>query len=218
MIYDKDFGKMVSSKKKNEQNPVYGEDFKFEIPTLNNMVLTCTIMDDDYGRDDMLGKCTINLEGLDLSAEPLEVRRKVDGNTFSPDSWIFLKLSYGEAAQDADATNLSHVGTAAYECLCLKHPEHHHVLWNVTSERVVGELHQTSKKAWPGGPSHPGGHDDWFPEIMGDILSRTKIWADVLSLGPPDGKFIASFKSALAKIAESAEGHDKPITIRMMFG
>ncbi len=48
---------MVSTKKKNETNPVYYEDFEFEIPTLDNMVLTCTVKDDDFGRDDTLGKC-----------------------------------------------------------------------------------------------------------------------------------------------------------------
>ena len=102
---------MKSSKKKNEQNPVYGEDFTFEIPTLDNMELRVTVMDDDVGRDEKLGGCLIKLEKLDLSPERMEVRRKVDNNLFSPDSWIFLKLSYGEAKVDEDATNLSHVGT-----------------------------------------------------------------------------------------------------------
>ena len=38
-FFDKDFGAMKSSKKKDEQNPVYAEDFHFNIPTLNNMEL-----------------------------------------------------------------------------------------------------------------------------------------------------------------------------------
>jgi len=33
-FFDKDFGEMKSTKKKDEQNPVYGEDFHFNIPTL----------------------------------------------------------------------------------------------------------------------------------------------------------------------------------------
>lgn len=218
VLFDKDFGEMVSSKKKNEQNPVYSEDFKFEIPTLENMELTCTVMDDDFGLDDKLGRCKIKLDDLDLSAEPLEVRKKVDDNRFSPDSWIFLKLTWGEPTEDADATNLSHVGAAAYECLRIEHPEHHGRLWNVTSGRVVGELHQTPRGAWPGMPTHPEGHSDYFPEVMGDILSRTTIWADVLSLGPPDGRFMTSFKNALATIAESAGEREEPVVIRMMFG
>ena len=126
---------MVSSKKKNEQNPVYSEDFKFEIPTLENMELTCTVMDDDFGLDDKLGRCKIKLDDLDLSAEPLEVRKKVDDNIFSPDSWIFLKLTWGEPTEDADATNLSHVGAAAYECLRIEHPEHHGRLWTRNLDR-----------------------------------------------------------------------------------
>lgn len=166
---------MVSSKKKNEQNPIYSEDFKFKIPTLDNMVLTCTVMDDDWGKDDKIGRCRIKLEDLDLSAEPLEVRRKVDNNILRDDAWIFLKLSWGEPTEDEDATNLSHVGKAAYECLRKKHPEHHGQLWNVTSGRIIGELHQTPKEAWPGGPTHPDGHDDWFPEAMGNVLSKTKM-------------------------------------------
>eukprot|EP00581_Thalassiosira_minuscula_P020018 CAMPEP_0183714334 /NCGR_PEP_ID=MMETSP0737-20130205/8881_1 /TAXON_ID=385413 /ORGANISM="Thalassiosira miniscula, Strain CCMP1093" /LENGTH=671 /DNA_ID=CAMNT_0025943241 /DNA_START=123 /DNA_END=2138 /DNA_ORIENTATION=- len=218
VLFDKDFGEMVSTKKKNEQNPVYGEDFRFELPTLENMELKCTVMDDDFGLDDKLGSCKIKLEKLDLSAESLEVRRKVDDNLFSPDSWIFLKLTWGEATEDADASGLSHVGAAAYECLRVDHPEHHGKLWNVTSGKVIGELHQTPKGAWPGGPTHPDGHSDYLPEIMGEILSRTTVWADVLSLGPPDGRFMDSFKNALATIAENAAESEKPVTIRMMFG
>ena len=73
-------------------------------------------------------------------------------------------------------------------------------------------------EAFPGGPSQPDGHDDWFPEIMGEVLSRTKIWGDVLSLGSPDGRFMTSFKNALATIAESAGERDTPVIIRLMFG
>ena len=83
LLFDNDFGDMVSSKQKNESNPVYGEEFKFELPDLENMELTCTVMDDDWGHDDKLGRCKIKLDDLDLSAEPLEVRRKVDNNLFS---------------------------------------------------------------------------------------------------------------------------------------
>jgi len=218
IIFDKDYGEMVSSKKKNDPNPVYGEDFKFEIPTTENMELTVKVMDDDYGGDDLLGKCLIKLEDLPLSEEPLEVRRKVDNNIFSPDSWIHLTIAYGEPVEDKDATALSYVGTAAYDALRAKHSEHHGPLWNVTSGRIVEGLHFTPREAWPGSPAHPDGHSDWFPEIMGDILSRTKIWADVLSLGAPDGRFMAAFKSALGVIAESAGERDEPVIIRMMFG
>mmetsp|Transcript_14627 Transcript_14627/g.23861 ORF Transcript_14627/g.23861 Transcript_14627/m.23861 type:complete len:132 (+) Transcript_14627:87-482(+) len=93
-FFDKDFGEMISTKKKDEQNPVYGEDFHFNIPTLNNMELTVKVMDDDIGRDESLGKCKIKLEDLDLSDEPQEIEKKVDNNIFSADGYVFLKLSY----------------------------------------------------------------------------------------------------------------------------
>ena len=116
---------------------------------------------------------------------------------------------------------MSYVGEAAYECLRTLYSEYHHQLWNVSNGKVIGELHQTPKEAWPGPPEgegHPDGHDDWFPQIMADILSRTTIWADVLSLGPPDGQFMDTFQDALVKVAENAAGKDKPVIIRMMFG
>lgn len=96
VFFDKDFGEMVSTKKKDEQNPEYGEDFHFNIPTLDNMELTVTVMDDDIVRDEKLGKCKIKLEDLDLSEEPTDVEKKVDNNIFSADAFIFLKISYTE--------------------------------------------------------------------------------------------------------------------------
>jgi hypothetical protein len=95
-------------------------------------------------------------------------------------------------------------------------------LWNVTSGKVIGELHQTPKTAFHQGLSreapHPDGSNDWFPEIMGEILSRTTVWADVCSLGPPDGRFMTAFQNALVKINENAQGKKKPVIVRMMFG
>ena len=51
-------------------------------------------MDDDVGRDEELGECKIKLEKLDLGPEPMDIKRKVDNNIFSPDAYVFLKLSY----------------------------------------------------------------------------------------------------------------------------
>lgn len=216
LLFDEDFGEMVSSKKKDEANPVFNETFRFELPDLKNMELKCTVMDSDLGKDDKLGKCKIKLDELDLTSEPHDVRRKVDNNLFADDSWIHLKLTWGEPVQDRDASDLSHVGTAAYECLRIAHPILHGRLWNVTSGRKVGDLHQTPK--W-GSDRAPGeGHSDFLPEVMGEILGRTRVWADVLSLGPPDGKFMEAFKGALAQIAESAGESEKPVVVRMMFG
>lgn len=97
MMFDKDFGDQMSSKKKDELNPVYGETFTFEIPDnvgLNNMVLTCKVMDDDAIKDDKIGSCKIKLEDMNLGPEQVGVDRVVDDNWFSKDARIYLKLSY----------------------------------------------------------------------------------------------------------------------------
>jgi len=221
---DVDYGMKQSSKKKDVQNPVYNEMFQFDdIDTMNNVELKVTIMDDDvYSGDDRLGRVTINLEALDLDPEPMLVREKVCNRMFQSDSWITFWFSWGEPVKDddADELELSHVGSAAYEVLRKKHPQYHNQLWNVTHGKVVGELHQTPLEAFR--TDHPSGgddgHDDWFPQVMADIISRTERWCDVLSLGPPDGIFMDAFKSALSKIAESGENRDSPVTIRMCFG
>jgi C2 domain len=216
------YGRMVSSRKKNERNPVYNETFVFkDIPDLKNMELTCTVMDkDEDSRDDKLGRCSFQLSKMDLEPVPQLFRKKVDNNLFSKDAYIFLKISYGDKVEDADASNLSHVGQAAYECLRTYYSEYHHSLWNVTTGKVVGELHQTPKEAFPGpgDDPHPDGHDDWFPSAMGKILAKTQVWADVLSLGPPDGRFMTAFQNALVTIAKNAQGKKEPVIIRMMFG
>ena len=61
-------------------------------------------------------------------------------------------------------------------------------------------------------------HDDWFPEKMGDILSRTEHFADVMSLGPPDGLFMTHLQRALKIIADRSKATSKTIYIRFMFG
>jgi len=66
-FHDKDFGKMESSKKKDDPNPVFNETFVFpDIPEkMENMELKVKIMDrDSSSADDNLGSCTINLEKL----------------------------------------------------------------------------------------------------------------------------------------------------------
>jgi len=96
LFFDKDYGEQKSSKKKDDLNPEYGETFEFEIPTLNNMVLTCKVMDDDPLFDDKIGKCKIKLEDMPLSEEPMGIDRVVDDNWFSKDAVMYLRLSYTE--------------------------------------------------------------------------------------------------------------------------
>jgi len=126
--------------------------------------------------------------------------------------------SSGEEVVDEDAVGLSHVGEAAYEVLRTKHNWYYKTQWNVTSGSVVGQLHQTPLDGWSNSTEPEEGHSDWFPEKMGEIMSRTEVWCDVLSLGPPDGLFLTKIKEALAVIAERANGREEPVTIRMMFG
>jgi len=124
----------------------------------------------------------------------------------------------GEAV-DRDAIGLSYVGDAVYNSLRMKHFLYHNRLWNCTSGRVVGKLHQTPnvQDAFENPDDPPASHDDWFPKKMGEIIARTEIWCDIMSLGPPDGLFMDAFKEALMRLHERAtEG--KPITVRMMFG
>jgi len=97
MVRDIDYGYQVSSRKKNERNPVYDETFTFNIPTLRNMVLTCKVLDEDIGSsDDDVGKCKIKLEKLGLSHSPTDVERVIDRNIFSKNGKIHMRLAYSE--------------------------------------------------------------------------------------------------------------------------
>ena len=128
--------------------------------------------------------------------------------------------SSGDECEDDDAENLSHVGSAAYEVLRTKHNRHHHSQWNVTTGKVVGELHQTPIDGWTRTTDYEehSGHDDWFPKKMGEIMSRTEAWCDLMSLGPPDGLFMKAIKEALMTIAKRSIGKEKPVVVRIMFG
>mmetsp|Transcript_50876 Transcript_50876/g.99520 ORF Transcript_50876/g.99520 Transcript_50876/m.99520 type:complete len:475 (-) Transcript_50876:163-1587(-) len=53
---------------------------------------------------------------------------------------------------------------------------------------------------------------------MGEIIGRTEVWCDVLSLAPPDGLFMVEFNKALQKLAKKSLDEDKVIVVRMMFG
>jgi hypothetical protein len=122
--------------------------------------------------------------------------------------------SSGDEVKDASADGLSHVGKAAYDVLRKSHNHHHHELWNVTKGKVVGNLHVTPRDAFTRTTTDPpDGHDDWFPEALGEIIARTEVWCDVLSLAPPDGKFMQSFQKALSILAERDSSLGR-ITIR----
>jgi hypothetical protein len=63
----------------------------------------------------------------------------------------------------------------------------------------------------------PDGHSDWFPVKMGEIMKRTNTWCDVMSLSPPDGKFLEELRDAITHINRNADPENPPV-IRMMFG
>jgi C2 domain len=97
MIFDKNYGNKSSSKKADEISPEYDETFTWEIEDtegVNNLVLTCKIMDDDMLLDDKIGVAKIKLEDLALTAEPIGVDRVVDNNWFCKDARIYLTISY----------------------------------------------------------------------------------------------------------------------------
>jgi len=127
---------------------------------------------------------------------------------------------------DPSAADLSHVGTAVYETLRKKHAWHHHKLWNVATGTVIGELQQTpGSSVFTRNGDPPVGHSDWFPEKMFEVMSKTEVWCDILSLSPPDGIFIDKCKEALQIISHRAQKPDpvtrmlkKTVVIRMMFG
>lgn len=120
--------------------------------------------------------------------------------------------------EDMGAVGLSHVGNAAYHVLRTKHNWHHHKLWNVTTGKVIGDLHQTPNNLWDNKCDPVANHNNWLPEKMGEIISRTKLWCDIMSLAPPDGLFLDSIKKSLKAISESTKKSEKPVIIRMMFG
>ena len=95
-VLDKNFGKCTTTVRKDNLDPVWGETFAFDIPSLDNMMLTIHVLDEDIGVDQKLGSCTLPLDTLGLTETPIEIDRIIDGNTFHKDARLYLKLSYRE--------------------------------------------------------------------------------------------------------------------------
>ena len=97
-VKDHDYGYQVSSKKKNDLNPVYGETFTWSnISNLENMVLKVRVMDEDFGsRDDKVGYCKIKLDQLGLSPHFINVDRVIDRNLLTANGMIHLKIAFNE--------------------------------------------------------------------------------------------------------------------------
>eukprot|EP01082_Thalassiosira_pseudonana_P007276 g6648.t1 g6648 contig23:953662-956452(+) len=126
--------------------------------------------------------------------------------------------SSGDEIFDKDAVGLSHVGEAIHEELRKHHNRLHHSMWNVTSGKIIDSVHQTPNNVWDTKEDPAKDNDDWFPEKMADIIGRTEAWCDIMSLGPPDGKFMTHFQLGLKQVAERSKSSNEPIVVRMMFG
>jgi len=127
-------------------------------------------------------------------------------------------VSSGEEIHDDDAVNLSHVGDAVHRTLGQHHNRHHLRQWNVTSGKIVGSVQDTPRGVVDRAEDPATANDDWFPEKLAEIISRTESWCDIMSLGPPDGKFLTAFQTALATLSERSKTSEKPIVVRMLFG
>lgn len=97
MIRDVDYGYQKTSTKSGDLNPVWDETFSFNIPTLDNMVLSCRVMDADVGSsDDKAGKCKIKLEHEEISSSPKRITKTVDFNLLSSNGELVLDISFEE--------------------------------------------------------------------------------------------------------------------------
>eukprot|EP00526_Cylindrotheca_closterium_P029627 CAMPEP_0113630540 /NCGR_PEP_ID=MMETSP0017_2-20120614/15868_1 /TAXON_ID=2856 /ORGANISM="Cylindrotheca closterium" /LENGTH=143 /DNA_ID=CAMNT_0000541009 /DNA_START=82 /DNA_END=513 /DNA_ORIENTATION=- /assembly_acc=CAM_ASM_000147 len=99
-VFDQTMGKVTSTKKANDLNPVYGETFTIPVASLKNLVLKVNVYDDDIGFDDKVGCVDIKVDDIiSVGQEPVLIEKVIDekkGKWFSKDSKIYLKLSYTE--------------------------------------------------------------------------------------------------------------------------
>ena len=57
-----------------------------------------------------------------------------------------------------------------------------------------------------------------WTELTCHAFSPLVAISDIMSLGPPDGKFLTAFQSALQVLAEKSKTKETPIVVRMLFG
>jgi phosphatidylserine/phosphatidylglycerophosphate/cardiolipin synthase-like enzyme len=121
-------------------------------------------------------------------------------------------------ADEAPPAGYSHVGEAAYKALASKHAKYRGACWNNTHGACVGEIVQTPAGAFYQERTLDADiadtHSDFFPEKMGEIISRATEWVDFASLGPPDGKFLKNIAAAIKTLADSGNS----VTVRVLTG
>jgi Ca2+-dependent lipid-binding protein len=95
-LWDSNYGHKKSSKKRHDLHPTFDETFVFkDVPSLENMELLCTVMDDDgILYDDRMGKVIIKLDDLELNEAFTGIDRPINNYWFHKDGRIFLQLSY----------------------------------------------------------------------------------------------------------------------------
>jgi phosphatidylserine/phosphatidylglycerophosphate/cardiolipin synthase-like enzyme len=116
-------------------------------------------------------------------------------------------------------SNLSYIGKAVYSVLSENHENSRYRAWNLASGNIVGSVQYTPTKFWGNpNPNDPKAfYDDyWFPEKMAEIIARAEKWVDIMSLTPPNGKFLSEFKAAINKLAGRSTP-ENPIIVRMLF-
>ena len=94
-----DVSQQRTTVQKDTQNPHWDEGpFLFTIDSLEGMLLHLSVKDEDqFGKDDMMGKCEIDLNDLSqgpLTETPVELCEVVDGNMFTTDGKLYFKVSW----------------------------------------------------------------------------------------------------------------------------
>jgi len=117
-----------------------------------------------------------------------------------------------------EKTDLSHIGKAALKELEANHKSHHEKLWAKTSGAVVGNIAHSPKGTWNQDIDPEEGHSDWLPTDLANLLAKTEVWCDFVSLSPPDGIFMNTIKKAIQTVAQRSKDTDKKIVLRFLFG
>ena len=112
----------------------------------------------------------------------------------------------------------SYICEAAIEELEANHGEYKDELWASTSGKVVGEIQHSPRGMWDQLSDLDAGHTDWFLEVYGDLLARTQVYCDFMSLSPPDGAFTETIKASLAILSEKSRKSGNKIVVRFLFG
>ena len=117
------------------------------------------------------------------------------------------------------SSELSHIGKAAIKELETNHSQYHEKLWARTSGAVIGNvLSHSPRGTWNAQSDPEDGHSDWLPRDLADLLAKTEVWCDFVSLSPPDGLFLEKIKKALQSVYARSKETDKKIVIRFLFG